>query len=98
MNEYMICFYLPENPDEEFFDRIPSQRAMINQLMDKQIISSYALSEDRTKLWATLSATDEDEVESILRKFPLYHYMDYDITELAFNNLISVSLPTMSLN
>jgi hypothetical protein len=98
MPQYIVNITLPEYLDEDFVALIPEQRLQVDILMNKGIISSYSLSADRSKLWVTLNAKNERDVERILRGFPIADYISYEIVELAFHNSASVFFPTMSLN
>jgi hypothetical protein len=86
MNEYMIVVRFIASFDQEFVALIPNQRAQINRLMEKGIITSYSLSADRGTLWVTLLATSLEAVEKTLRMMPLFKFMRYDVIELMFHN------------
>jgi muconolactone delta-isomerase len=98
MKQYIIDIDLPEQMDDEFVRMIPMQRQHINLLMQEGIITSYSLALDRSKLWVTIIAKNENEVASILKTFPLIHYFVYSIHELAFHNATTYSMPPISLN
>jgi muconolactone delta-isomerase len=86
MNEYMVTIQFLAFFNEEFASLIPEQRALVNGLMEKGIITSYSLSLDRRTLWITLGAASRDNVESLLKTMPLFKFMRYDIDELMFYN------------
>jgi hypothetical protein len=86
MNEYMIIIRFITTFDEEFITLIPSQRAQINHLMEKGIITSYSLSAGRGTLWVTLLATSLEAVEKTLKMMPLFKFMRYEVVELMFHN------------
>ena len=92
MNEYMIIVRFATSFNEEFASLIPEQRAQINRLMEKGIITSYSLSADRGTLWVTLLATSVEAVEKTLRMMPLYKFMRYEIVELMFHEQLSNEL------
>lgn len=98
MNQYMTEIYLPEVITQEFMSLIPSQRAHINQLMSDGVISSYTLKLDRSKLWVIFLAESQDEVSEKLARFPIIDYIESDIHELMFHNMVSRDLPVISLN
>ncbi len=98
MNQYMIDIDLPEQLDSEFLALIPAQRAKINQLMTKGMISSYSLALDRSKLWVVLLSESEAEAWEVYETFPLADYMNPSLVELAFHNSRKVALPQLSLN
>lgn len=86
MNEYMIIIHFTSSLTQEFAALVPEQRAQINKLMEKGIVTSYSLSADRGTLWITLLATSEEGVEKTLKMMPLYTFMEYTIAELMFHN------------
>ena len=98
MNEYMIIVRFATSFNEEFATLIPEQRAQINRLMEKGIITSYSLSADRGTLWVTLLATSVEAVEKTLRMMPLYKFMRYEIVELMFHNSPIFARMHLSMN
>jgi len=98
MNQYMVNIDLPKEVNFEFISLIPHQRALVNKMMQEGTILSYALSSDRTKLWTTVLAESEDEVITIISKFPLIEYMRFEISELMFHQSVNLALPHISLN
>lgn len=97
MNKYLITFYLLEL-DERFWQLIPEHREMVNDLMVKEVIETYAVNIERTKGWITLNAKDEAEVTSIVDSFPISNYYTYDIDQLfIFDNALGL-MPKMVLN
>lgn len=99
MKQFMVHFILPESLDESFMRLVPSQRARVNELFEEGQLISYTLSLDRSQLWATIGAEDEFELVGIVNSFPLTQYMEYDIHELFFNELVQKeAFPAFSLN
>ena len=98
MNEYMIIIRFTISFSEEFVALIPDQRAQINRLMEKGIITSYSLSADGETLWITMFATSPEAVEIMLRMMPLFKFMRYDIIELMFHNSPVYSQMHLSMN
>ena len=98
MNNYMIDILLPDVFNDEFVSLIPAQRAHVNGLLDERQISSYTLSLDRSKLWATVPANSEEEVMDILAEMPLMKYMKVSIYELAFYETATMGMLQLSLN
>ena len=84
--------------DEAFMAKIPAQRAKINEMMEQGQIMSYSLSADRSKLWCIVNGESEFDVLETILQFPLIDYMTPDISELMFNNVVSLRLPMFSLN
>jgi hypothetical protein len=98
MNNYMVEVELPRDLTEEFLALIPRQRAHVDALMKDGIITSYALSKDRSRLWITMDAKTDDEVQNVMRSFPMVKFFDFEVRELMFLNRTGFILPQMSLN
>lgn len=98
MKQYMADIDMPAIISGDFMSRIPKQRAMINDLMQKGVILSYTLSGDRSKLWVILLATDGVEARKLIETFPLYEYLQCSIYELAFHNNRVNKFPELSMN
>jgi muconolactone delta-isomerase len=98
MSQFMVEFDLPVDMTEEFTAKIPLQRLKVNELMENGKLLSYALSYDRQKLWCVVKAQTEFDAIEIISEFPLISYMDPTITELMFNNIVSLRMPLFSLN
>lgn len=97
MNQYLFDVSLPEEITEEFVALIPRQRAHIDMLMVKGVVTSYSLAFDRSKLWVTLLAASEHEAMETLRTFPMYRFFRAQIYPLAFHNM-TFSLTRVSRN
>ncbi len=98
MSTFMITIQLPAELTKEFMALIPVQRARISELMDDGKIIQYALSNDRSILWVTVSAGSEKLAKEIISSFPLIDYMEPKFFELAFQNSISTDLPKLIMN
>lgn len=99
MTQYMVNIDLPEVLDGEFVSLIPEQVEQVNKLMARNIISTYTLTMDRSKLWVVVRAKSEIEVNKVLQTFPLIRWMNFEIHELMFHHEASQFLiPRMSLN
>jgi muconolactone delta-isomerase len=98
MNEYMVTITLPAEFDEEFIALIPPQRAMVNALMGKGVITSYSLSADRRTLWVTMMGGSEGTVLQTLQQMPLFRFMDFEMRDLMFHHAPVFAQPAFSLN
>lgn len=94
----MVDIGLPEVLTEEFLATIPKQRTVIAKLMEENIVVSYSLTLDRSKLWTIIRAESESDVFDVLSEFPLIGWMRFDIYELAFNENAFRKMGYMSLN
>jgi hypothetical protein len=94
---FMVEFDLPEIIDEEFMALIPKQRYVINSMLAEGRIQSYALSTDRSRLWAVIKGESEFDVMESISQMPLSPYMVPHISELMFNNTAD-ALMHFSLN
>ena len=94
----MLIVSLPDIFSPRFISLIPEQRATVNEMMNEGTILSYALAEDRSKLWIVMSAKEEAEVLRNIARFPLARYMKPEIKELMFQHSATFILPEPSLN
>ena len=97
MNQYLLDITLPQQITEEFVAMIPHQRAHIDSLMIKGMVTSYSLAIDRSKLWVTLLGRSEEEVIETFRSFPMSKFFEAKVYPLAFHNM-TFSLAKVSLN
>lgn len=98
MTQYMVEFDLPTPYTEEFLEKIPLQKMVVDELMEEGKIISYALSMDRARLWMVVNADSEFAVLDVINEFPLIQDMHYIITELMFNHAGAIQVPAFSLN
>jgi hypothetical protein len=98
MNHYYVEISLPEHLSEEFIRKIPKQRAVVDDWMQKGIIMNYALSFDRSKLWIVMIGENEEDVMKTLNTFPLRRYMKPTLFKLAFYQGFAPGIPAYSLN
>ena len=98
MSTFLADIELKNSFSPAFLKLIPLQRKQVDELMNQGVIISYALAIDRSKLWVTFEAKDENEVLDVLAGFPLIHFMIPEIIELAFQDSIHSGFPQLSLN
>lgn len=94
---YMVEFGLPPVFTEEIMALIPRQRHYINELLLEGTVQSYSLADDRSRLWAVMSAESELDLLDIIGRFPMADFMDARIDELMFHNAAD-ALMQFSLN
>ncbi|MCD6069259.1 MAG: hypothetical protein K0S33_4085 [Bacteroidetes bacterium] len=95
---FFIDIQLLNSFKPEFFELVPAQRKIVNQLMDEGKIISYSLALDRSRLWMVADAKDEHGILDMLATFPLIHFMKPEIHELAFHDNVHSGFPHLSLN
>jgi len=98
MAQFMIDIQLPVNPDREFFELIPAQRAHIDKLLEQGIVMSYSLSLDRARLWVTMNAGSEREAVETLAAFPMFKYFEPTIYPMMFHITSLMAHLKVSLN
>ncbi|MBC7863507.1 MAG: hypothetical protein IAF38_11060, partial [Bacteroidia bacterium] len=84
MNIFQVNISLPKHPSDDFVSLLPNQRRIINELLQKKILESFALSADKTKAWAAVNADTAEEVKEIFSRFPLIRYMRIEILQLSY--------------
>lgn len=84
--------------NEEFMSLIPKHRSLINSLIDKQIIDSYAVSVQSQQGWIIINATSKVDAKKILSKSPLYKYWIVEVDEIFVYDGQMYRLPALQLN
>lgn len=95
---FFIDITLLDSFSKQFLELIPSQRRVVEQLMNDSKIISYSLSLDRSKLWIVAEGANDEEILDMLSEFPLIKFMRPDVHELAFHDNIHSGFPHLSLN
>lgn len=99
MGLYVVTLRLPDSFDEEFVALIPRHRAFINNLIEENIIVSYAISADRSRGWVTMQGASAEAVRGVVEQFPLYPFFrSIEIDELFVFDSAATRLPKISLN
>ncbi len=94
---YMVEMTVPDYPTDDFFEIIPEHRSKVHELMFKDVIISYSLAHDRSKLWVIIKAGSESELLLHIESLPLTKYLDYTYNELMFMELMPFKM-NFSLN
>lgn len=94
----MVDFTLPTDLPEEFVNKIPQQRSMVNRLLSEGKILNYALSLENSKLWVIFAAASETELMEMVQRLPLTRYMKLRVNELTFFNSFNAFVPAFSVN
>lgn len=98
LTQYMVDFTLPTDLPEEFVNKIPEQRSMVNRLLNEGKILNYALSLENSKLWVVFAAASEADLMEIVHRLPLTRYMKVRVSELTFYNSVHAFVPAFSVN
>ncbi|KUG08769.1 hypothetical protein [Solirubrum puertoriconensis] len=99
MGIYVVSLRLPDFFDEEFVALIPRHRAFINNLIEENIVVSYAISADRSRGWVTMQGPNAETVRAVVEQFPLYRFLkQIEIDELFVFDSSASRLPKISLN
>lgn len=98
LDTFQVHIKLPDIFTRRFAALIPQQRERVNQLMEERVILNYALDMERTNLWVTMQAKDQEAVMDILSTFPIIKDVKVDIFELAFFDSAPMGLPELIMN
>lgn len=98
MNQYMVEIWLPEEFTPEMMTLVTHQRMVVNQMLRRGRLRAYTLSANRQRLWLVMVARDEQEVATIIDKFPMAQFMTYEMQPLMFHNSVEEQLPSISMN
>lgn len=98
MGYFMVEIWLPKPMDEEFFALIPQHRKLVNDLIERGLVNSYTVNEDRTKIWMLFNASEESEVKAHLKKLPIFPVVKTEIFKLFIADGEIFRLPKVNLN
>lgn len=98
INSFQIHITLPDIFSRRFAALIPQQRERVNQLMEERVILNYALDMERSHLWVTMQAKDQEGIMDILATFPIIKDVKVEIFELAFFDSAPMGLPELNMN
>lgn len=98
LDTFQVHIKLPEVFTRRFAALIPQQRERVNQLLEERVILNYALDMERTNLWVTMLAKDQEQVMDILSTFPIIKDVKVEIHELAFFDSAPMGLPELIMN
>ena len=96
--QYMIEFMLPEELSQEFIERMPRQRKVVNRYFRRGTLISYALSLESSKMWAIFKVSSELELMELLADMPLTPLVNLDISCLTIFNMPTTTNPEFSLS
>ena len=96
MKKYQVSIHF--EMDEDFMKAVPDHREIINQLIEDGVIDHYVVTMESQKSWITFSASSKAEVESHLKKSPLYPWWTYEIEELFVVDGHQYRLPALQFN
>lgn len=97
-NSFQIHITLPDVFSRRFAALIPQQRERVNQLMEERVILNYALDMERSQIWVTMQAKDQEAIMDILATFPIIKDVKVNIFELAFFDTAPMGLPELNMN
>lgn len=99
MKHFLAEIYLEEIPTYAFYDVIPRHRAFISDLLNRGVITSYSVANNRGKIWITFMGHNTQDVDTWITQFPILQFIgDYKINELLFHDSAYAGLPAISLN
>ena len=98
LDTFQVHITLPDIFTRRFASLIPQQRERVNQLLQERVILNYALDIDRSHLWVTMQAKDQQTIMDILATFPIIKDVKVEIFELAFFDSAPMGLPELIMN
>jgi hypothetical protein len=99
MKTFLVDIILPEKLQEDINKMIPTQRKIVNTLINEGIILSYSLSNKRNRLFVVISQETEEDVMITVQRFPIFKLIvDFEIIELLSHETVSSEMPQVWLN
>ena len=94
----MITIFLPDELDESFWELIPKHRTFINEQIEKDVIISYAINQQRNTGWVIVNADSEYKARKIVEQFPIHSHITFDVDELFIYDSSLAGLPKLVMN
>jgi len=99
MARFVVTVRFPASFDEDFIALIPQHRALINKLIEDNVVEAYAISASRTRGWITMNGLNADVIRAVVEQFPLYRFFEQvEVDELFVFDSTASRFPRISLN
>lgn len=96
--DFMVDFTIPSSLTDEFIERVPRQRKLIEKYMKNKKILSYALSLESQRMWIMFQVHSEFELMQLIAALPLTPLMEFEIAPLAVVNVANNTHNEICLN
>jgi muconolactone delta-isomerase len=73
--------FIPQH-QPEIATLVPQEQAHIKTLMEQGIVQAIYISADRSHVWVVMQGESQEQVQQELQSFPLYPYMNVELTAL----------------
>lgn len=99
MARFVVTVRFPDSFNEDFIALIPQHRALINRLIEENVVEAYAISASRTRGWITMNGLNADVIRAVVEQFPLYRFFEQvEVDELFVFDSMASRFPRISLN
>jgi hypothetical protein len=99
MARFVVTVRFPESFDEAFIALIPEHRALINKLIEDNVVEAYAISANRTRGWITMNGLSAEVILAVVEQFPLFRFFEQvEVDELFVFDSTASRFPRISLN
>lgn len=98
MKKFITELFIPDASDAEFQKMIPAHRAYINELINRRVIESYSINQERTRGWIIMNGTDEEDILGYVEQFPIYRWIRVNVEELMVHDSELYRFPTLIMN
>jgi hypothetical protein len=96
LNKYQVTIHF--EMDDQFMALVPPHRVLINDLIEKNIIDSYAVSLESQRSWITINAKSKAEAKKILSESPLFKYWVLEVDDIFVYDGQIYRFPVLQLN
>lgn len=79
---FIVIVTMKGDFDDEFMALVESDTHYADTLKEKGILKEIHMQNDYRRCWCTYETPNREELENIIKKFPLYDKLSYEIHEL----------------
>jgi muconolactone delta-isomerase len=78
----LVTVSFVQGQEEAIAARMAAEQAHVRELMEQGVIETINIATDRSRVWLVMQGESLDQVRQALTAFPLYPYMQLEVTPL----------------
>ena len=79
---YLVTVGFVPGQQDAIAAHMPAEQAHVRDLMGQGVIGAINIAADRSRVWLVMQGESQDHVRQAMTSFPLYPYMELELTPL----------------